>query len=111
MYAIRSYYVSSSVNQLRDLARTGIRQVYQRGYLDREKSSFAQKVLAIRADNTTELRRQVKDFYDRIDVAALLQETFVTGLNRDSSRVDFMFNLVYPLLQPNVRYNHSYNFV
>ncbi|MBE0645123.1 MAG: HDIG domain-containing protein [Bacteroidetes bacterium] len=97
----------SSMSSILEITRNGMRQIYQRGYLDREKSSFSQEVLAIRVDSTTELRKPVKDFYDHIDVAQVLQNLYYAGFNRDSAKVECVFNLVYPLLQPNVRYDNA----
>lgn len=99
--------LSSSTPAFMESARLALRLIYQKGYLDREKSGFKQDILAIRIDSTTELRQSVKDFYDHIDVASVLQQTFIVRMNRDSARADFAFNLIYPLLQPNVRYNNA----
>ncbi|MFZ1729273.1 MAG: HDIG domain-containing metalloprotein [Bacteroidota bacterium] len=99
--------IANAVPVFIETARQALHQIYQKGYLDREKSGFKQDVLAIRLDSTTELRRSVKEYFDHIDAAAILQTSFITRMNKDSSRADFLFNLIYPLLQPNIRYNNA----
>lgn len=93
--------------EIREVTRQAVQQVYDRGYLDREKSSFRHNVLAIRIDSTSEMRRPVKEFYDHIDVASVLQKAYAARMNRDSASVDFLFNLVYPLLIPSIVYNND----
>jgi putative nucleotidyltransferase with HDIG domain len=92
---------------IRGVTKETISQVYAKGYLDREKSSFRHELLAIRLDSTTELRRPVREFLDHIDVAALIQKRLTARFGRDSMLVDFLFNLVYPLLRPNIVYNNE----
>lgn len=93
--------------EIREVTRQAVQQIYDRGYLDREKSSFRHNVLAIRIDSTSEMRRPVKEFYDHVDVASVLQKAYAARFNRDSASVDFLFNLVYPLLKPSIVYNND----
>lgn len=99
--------MASTLPRVRSLASDIIDQVYERGYLDREKSSFSHDILAIGLDSTTEVRQPVKDFYDNIDVAALLQQQFTELFGRDSAHVDFFSNLLYSILKPNILYNNA----
>ncbi|MBR9975850.1 MAG: HDIG domain-containing protein [Bacteroidetes bacterium] len=96
-----------SIPSVRERTRQAIARIYERGYLDREKAQFRHPVLAIRIDSTTELRRPVKDYYDHIDVASLLQRVYGDVFGGDSTRVEFFFTLVYPLLKPNIVYNNE----
>ncbi len=99
--------IASTLPAWRETSRLALEQIYGRGFLDREKSSFTQRLLAVRVDSTTEIRRAVKDYYDHNDVAAVLMKNFNARFKGDSSRVDFFFNLVYLMLQPDVRYNKA----
>ena len=92
---------------IRERTMRAMRRIYERGYLDRDKVDFRQNVLAIRVDSTTELRQPVKDYLDHIDVAAYLQQQYSESFDSDSSRVEFFFTLVYPLLKPNILYNNE----
>jgi len=95
------------------LARVGealsasVRQIYGRGFLDREKTRFEQDILAIRIDSTTEVRRPVADFYDQSEMVEILQSTLFDRLRGDTLTVEFAVALVYPLLRPNIVYNDA----
>jgi putative nucleotidyltransferase with HDIG domain len=99
--------LSAELPAWREATGLTLDQIYERGLLDRPKSSFTQKLLAVRVDSTTEIRRAVRDYYDQNDAAAVLLKNFNARFRADSSRVDFFFNLVYPMLLPNVRYNNA----
>lgn len=99
--------VAERVPAIREVTKDMIAQIYAKGYLDREKTSFRLELLAIRLDSTTELRRPVRDFHDHVDVASLIQKQLTARFGRDSMLVDFLFNLVYPLLRPNIVYNNE----
>ncbi|MBR9978802.1 MAG: HDIG domain-containing protein [Bacteroidetes bacterium] len=99
--------MAAALPRVRALANDIIDQVYERGYLDREKSSFSLDILAVRLDSTTEVRQPVEIFYDNIDVASLLQQQFAELFGRDSAHVDFFSNLFYSILEPNVLYNNA----
>lgn len=96
-----------SMNTVREALRTTIQHIYHKGFLDREKDDFQQDVLAIRIDSTTEIRKPVKDFLDRQEVAEALQTRFGQRFDNDSAMVGFLTALTYPLLQPNILYNNA----
>jgi putative nucleotidyltransferase with HDIG domain len=92
---------------VRDALSVSVRQIYGKGFLDREKSRFEQDILAIRIDSTTEVRRPVADFYDQEEMLEALQATMFERLRGDTLTVEFAVALVYPLLQPNIVYNDA----
>lgn len=95
------------LSRVRSALTPSIRQIYSKGFLDREKSRFEQDILAIRIDSTTEVRRPVADFYDQPEMLDALQAGLFERLGRDTSMVEFAVALVYPLLRPNIIYNDA----
>ncbi len=96
-----------SVGRIRDVLFAAVRHVYQKGFLDREKDDFQQDVLAIRIDSTTELRKPMKEFYDRGQVVEVMEERFGNAFGADSALVDFLEALTFPLMRPDIIYNHA----
>lgn len=84
-----------------------IQHVYQKGFLDREKDDFQQDVIAIRIDSTTEIRKPMKEFYDRNQVVEVMDARIARNFGGDSALVSFIEALVFPLMKPNVIYNHA----
>lgn len=92
---------------LREILVSGTRKVYQRGLLDKDKSTFQQDILAIRIDSTTEVRQPVREFHDSPQAASMLQDHFSAGSQRDSIFIAFASSILFPLLKPDIVYNHE----
>jgi putative nucleotidyltransferase with HDIG domain len=93
--------------KIKSALQVSIRQIYDKGFLDREKSRFEQDLLAIRIDSTTEVRRPVSEFLDQTEVVTLLQQRLDERMAGDSALVEFSVALVFPLLHPNIVYNNA----
>ncbi len=94
-------------SRIREVLASGTKKVYQRGFLDKDKSSFQQDILAIRIDSTTEVRQPVREFFDAAQAASMLKSYFGTQFNRDSVLTAFASSLLFPLLEPDIVYNHE----